>query len=135
MAAFDLALARVRDGADDSLSPRRINQLARDSGHVFRNTKLTPGNTLRLFAQQIAAGNVACSVVHHLAGEEFSDTAWCQARGRLPMELIEQVHRRFIDDTRRELDQSGDVGDDDDGESGDETQASEELREAVAAAP
>jgi len=111
MAAFDLALSRVRDGTDDSLLPDRINQLARDSGHVFRNTQLTPGNTLRLFAQQIAAGNIACSAVHHLAQTEFSDTAWCQARGRLPMELIEQVHRRFIDDTRRQLDHTDDTGD------------------------
>jgi hypothetical protein len=111
MAAFDLALSRVRDGTGDFLSPDQINQLARDDGHVFRDTKLTPGNTLRLFAQQIAAGNIACSAVHHLAGVEFSDTAWCQARGRLPMDLIQQVHRRFIDDTRRELDRTGTVGD------------------------
>ena len=84
MAAFDLALSRVRDDSDHLLLPERINQLARAGGHVFRETKLTPGNTLRLFAQQIANGNIACSAVHHLAGEAFSDTAWCQARQRLP---------------------------------------------------
>jgi hypothetical protein len=111
MAAFDLALSHVRDGTHDLLPPEGINQLARAGGHLFRDTKLTPGNTLRLFAQQIAAGNIACSAVHHLAGVEFSDTAWCQARERLPMQLIQQVHRRFIDDTRRELDQSDDLGD------------------------
>jgi hypothetical protein len=111
MPAFDLALSRVRAGADDCLAPDRINQLVRDRGLFFRSTKLTPGNTLRLFAQQIAAGNVACSAVQHLAGTTFSDTAWCQARQRLPMELIEQVHRRFIDDARRELDCTSDVGD------------------------
>ena len=85
----------------------RINQLARAGRHVFRQTTLTPGNTLRLFAQQIACGNIACSAVHHLAGEAFSDAAWCQARERLPIELIEQVHRVLIDQTRRELDHSG----------------------------
>lgn len=103
MAAFDLALSRVRDGSDDLLVPARINQLARAGGHVFRRTTLTPGNTLRLFAQQIACGNIACSAVHHLAGEAFSDAAWCQARQRLPIELIEQVHRVLVDETRREL--------------------------------
>ena len=111
MAAFDLALSRVRDGSDHLLLPERINQLARAGGHVFRKTKLTPGNTLRLFAQQIANGNIACSAVHHLAGEAFSDTAWCQARQRLPMELIEQVHRQLIDETRAELNLADDVGD------------------------
>jgi hypothetical protein len=93
MAAFDLALSRLRQGADDFLLPARINQLARAQGHLFRQTTLDPGNTLRLFAQQVANGNIACSAVHHLAGVDFSDTAWCQARQRLPMELIEQVHR------------------------------------------
>ena len=57
MAAFDLALSRVRDDSDHHLLPERINQLARASGQVFRETTLTPGNTLRLFAQQIAHGN------------------------------------------------------------------------------
>ena len=52
MAALDLALSRIQDDAGDCLPPEAINQLARDSGHVFRNTRLTPGNTLRLFAQQ-----------------------------------------------------------------------------------
>src|ERR1700676_2532849 len=93
MAAFDLALSCVRDGADDLLLPERINQLASASQHSFRNTTLTPGNTLRLFAQQVAHGNVACSAVRHLGDEDFSDSAWCQARARLPIELIHRVHR------------------------------------------
>jgi hypothetical protein len=111
MAAFDLALSRVRDGCDHLLLPARINQLARANGLVFRETKLTPGNTLRLFAQQIACGNIACSAVHHLAGEAFSDAAWCQARQRLPMGMIEQVHRQLIDEARDELKLNDDVGD------------------------
>lgn len=111
MATFDLALSRVRQDSDHLLLPARINQLARVQGHEFRDTGLNPGNTLRLFAQQIANGNIACSAVHHLAGFEFTDTAWCQARQRLPMQLIQQVHRGLIDDTRRELDQTDDAGD------------------------
>lgn len=111
MAAFDLALSRVRAGSDDLLLPTRIDQLARASDVPFRNTRLTPGNTLRLFAQQVAHGNVACSAVHHLAGEAFTDSAWCQARGRLPIDLILKVHRSMVDQARRELNQADDVGD------------------------
>jgi Transposase DDE domain len=113
MAAFDLALSCVRDGSHDHLLPSRINQLARDRGHFFRETRLTPGNTLQLFARQIACGNIACSAVHHLSDAAFSDSAWCQARQRLSVELIEQVHRQFVDDTRRELDQADDAGEGD----------------------
>jgi len=111
MAAFDLALSRVRQGVDDFLLPARINQLALAQGHDFRQTTLNPGNTLRLFARQVANGNIACMAVRHLAGEEFSDTAWCQARARLPMELIEQAHRQFVDDARKELERTNDMGD------------------------
>ena len=110
MVALDHALLRLRqDGGSDLLRPDPINQLARQQGHVFRDTALTPGNTLRLFVQQVAHGNIACSAVHHLAGGDFSDSAWCQARARLPVELIRAVHQRLIDHARRELDLIDDV--------------------------
>ncbi len=111
MAAFDLALSRVRNGTDDLLLPERINQLALAQDHLFRNTTLTSGNTLRLFVQQVAHGNVACAAVRHLADEDFSDSAWCQARARLPMELIQSVHRSIVEQVRRELDNTDDLGD------------------------
>jgi hypothetical protein len=111
MVALDHALLRIRkDGGSDLLRPDQINQLARQRGLLFRDTTLTPGNTLRLFVQQVAHGNVACSAVRHLAGDDFSDSAWCQARARLPIELIGEVHRRLIDHSRRELDLTDDIG-------------------------
>ena len=110
MAAFDLALARVQQQDSGDLRSERINQLACDGNHTFRNTTLTPGNTLTLFVQQIAQGNIACSSMRHLAGRNFSDSAWCQARERLPLELIRQVHRGVIDAAREELALSDDIG-------------------------
>jgi Transposase DDE domain len=113
MAAFDLALSRIQNDSDHFLLPARINQPARSQGHVFRKTKLNPGNTLRLFAQQIANGNIACTAMTHLAGVNFSDTAWCQARQRLPIGLIEQVHHQLVNDTLKDLNQTDDAGDGD----------------------
>lgn len=110
MAAFDLALARVQQDCRQ-LVPDHIDALARATHHTFRQTVLTPGKTLALFARQIAHGNVACAAVRHLAGEAFSDSAWCQARARLPLELIQRVQRLLVDDVRRELDDGEDVGD------------------------
>jgi hypothetical protein len=122
-AAFDLALSRVRGGGGDStdhhLLPARIDQLARAGGHVYRHSTLTPGNTLRLFVRQVAHGNVACAAVRHLSDaghDDFTDTAWCQARARLPMELIRRVHQGVIEAARRELDRAGNVGDVGDGD-------------------
>jgi hypothetical protein len=111
MATFELALSRIRAGTDDLLLPARTDHLARAGEVRFRKTTLTPGNTLRLFAKQVAHGNVACSAVRYLAGEDFSDSAWCQARGRLPIDLIRQVHRAVVAEARRELDLTDDPGD------------------------
>ena len=112
MAAFDLALTHVREGAHDLLLPERINQLARRQNVTFRKTPLTPGNTLRLFVQQVAHGNVACTAVRHLAGEDFSDSAWCQARSRLPMPLLDEVQRSILDQARHQEERADDSGSD-----------------------
>lgn len=116
MAAFDLALARVQQDCCDQLLPQllpdRINALARARQHTFRQTTLTPGVTLALFARQIAHGNVACAAMRHLAQQEFSDSAWCQARARLPLELITQVQRALIESARQEMDLSDPAGGD-----------------------
>ena len=112
MAAFDLALARVREQDIELLQrlPDRVNQLARAAALTFRETELTPGNTLALFLRQVACGNVACAAVRHLAGSDFTDSAWCQARKRLPIDLIRQAQRLLVDRARGELDASDDVG-------------------------
>jgi len=109
MAAFDLALARVQQNCFELL-PDRINQLAHAENHTFRDTVLTPGNTLCWFVRQIAHGNIACSAIRHLAGRDFSDSAWCQARARLPMGLIRRVHGLLVEKVRRELNMNDDVG-------------------------
>lgn len=112
MAAFDLALARVREQDIELLQhlPERVNQLARAAELTFRETELTPGNTLALFLRQVACGNVACAAVRHLAGSDFTDSAWCQARKRLPIDLIRQAHQLLVDGARRELDATDDAG-------------------------
>lgn len=96
MAAFDSAISILQNETHDLLLPEEINQQARRLGHVFRDTALTPGNTLVLFARQIACGNIACAAVPHLAGEDFTDVAWCAARQRLPAALIHQCNQQVI---------------------------------------
>lgn len=58
---------------------------------------LTPQRTLALFVQQIAHGNIACAAMRHLAGTPFSDSAWCQARSRLPIEFIAAANQSVIE--------------------------------------
>jgi hypothetical protein len=111
MAAFELALRSVQDDVSHCLAAAKINQLARDEKIVFRDTPLTPQRTLELFVKQVANGNVACAAMGHLAGQTFSDSAWVQARQRLPIELIQKAFRNIVDDAREKLKITGRVGD------------------------
>jgi hypothetical protein len=113
MVALAHALAQLRrDGGGPHLpSADQIDQLAARRGVRFRDTPLTPGNTLGLFVRQVAHGNVACAAVQHLAGFAFSDSAWCQARARLPIDLIRDVHRQVLA-AADQADEAGGGGDD-----------------------
>jgi hypothetical protein len=57
---------------------------------------LTPVTTTFLFLKQILHGNTACSHLRHLSGLEFSDAAYCKARGRLPLGFCQQLQRAVL---------------------------------------
>jgi hypothetical protein len=53
-----------------------------------------------LFVQQVLHGNVPCSEVRHLAGASvgsFTASAYCQARARLPLTVIQSLLTRVCD--------------------------------------
>jgi hypothetical protein len=47
-----------------------------------------------MFLLQILFGNVACDHVPRLAGKSVSGSAYCQARGRLPLEALQTLLTR-----------------------------------------
>ena len=101
--AFSSALTGLQQGHSDLHLSSCVDQL--DAEFSSPRRRLLPlDRTLWLFVQQVAHGNLACTAIRHLAGEEISDSAWCQARARLPIELIEKVNRRIIESTLTELD-------------------------------
>ncbi|MBX9791844.1 MAG: IS4 family transposase [Pirellulales bacterium] len=66
----------------------------RETGHTWRNRELNPLTTVRLFMLQILFGNVACNHVPHLAGNDATGSAYCAARGRLPLAALERLLAR-----------------------------------------
>jgi hypothetical protein len=60
----------------------------------WRTRELDPAVTLALFVQQVIHGNAACAEVRHLVGEDFTASAWCQARARLPLEVYQGMLSR-----------------------------------------
>jgi hypothetical protein len=82
-------LARLRNEplADCPISTA-IEQLCRGCDHLWRDRVLTPAVTLRLFLLQVLHGNTAIAHLRQLSGLAFAPGSYCEARQRLPLEVI-----------------------------------------------
>ena len=85
------ALARIKADVAAHLQAAMIESLCRDLGHRWRERVLTPVVTVHAFLLQVLHGNTACDHVPHLMGGRFTGEAYCQARGRLPLALLERL--------------------------------------------
>jgi len=77
--------------ADRFGTEEELKQLCQQVGLRWRERLLTPIVTLRLFFLQILHGNVACDALSHVAGFSFRGSAYCEARQRLPLELLQRL--------------------------------------------
>jgi len=74
-----------------------VEGVCAEFGHVWRDRELDPATTAALFVQQVLNGNVPCSEVRHLAGRCFTPSAYCQARARLPLAVVQSLLTRVCD--------------------------------------
>ncbi len=57
---------------------------------------LTPAAIIHWFLVQILHGNTALTHVSLVAGRAFTDSAFCQARARLPLAVFQTVLRELV---------------------------------------
>jgi len=88
------ALATIKKGVSEHLSRWVVEEVCREVGHVWRSGPLDPANTVALFVGQVVQGNVSCQAVRHLSDEQFSAAAYCLARQRLPLEVLQSLSNR-----------------------------------------
>jgi hypothetical protein len=81
-------LDRLRQDIAACLSSETIEAACRQVNYSWRKRVLDPATTIYLFLLQILHGNTACQHVVHFGGWSFSDSAYCQARKRLPLALF-----------------------------------------------
>lgn len=91
MASIARRVAELKDGGSRVLTPAMVTAAAAAVGHRWRRRVLDPATTVALFTLQVLHGNVACRAVRHLAGMDFSVTAYANARMRLPVELFARL--------------------------------------------
>lgn len=90
-------IARLQRSWAEELDDEAIRKACREAGHVWRSRKLDPVTTVRLFLLQILWGNAACNQVPHLAEQDVTGSAFCEARGRLPLSALQTLLLRSID--------------------------------------
>jgi len=88
------ALKHIQAELATLLDAPTILALCREMGYQWRERQLDPVTTVHLFLLQILHRNTACAHLPHLAGQRFTASAFCQARTRLPLFVLEQLLRR-----------------------------------------
>jgi hypothetical protein len=96
MASIASSLARIKQNPLGVIERKTVERVCEECGHVWRDRELDPATTVALFMQQIVHGNTPCSEVRHLAGREFTPSAYCQARSRLPLRVYQGLLSEVI---------------------------------------
>jgi hypothetical protein len=93
MATLTDSLRRVKAHLHEVLPDPLVRQACRDVGHHWRDRTLTPTVTTYLLLQQVLHGNPAVGELRHQSGLGFTDSAYCQARQRLPTAALRRLQR------------------------------------------
>lgn len=89
------ALRQVREDLAGLLERQTVERICRELEYTWRERQLDPWTTLHLFILQVVNQNTAMTHLPHLSGERFTASAYCQARQRLPLELVQRVVDSF----------------------------------------
>jgi len=95
MVSIDEHLGAIKRDPAELLDASQIIELCRHFDYwPEADGKLDPATLIALFMQQIADGNVSCDAVRLRGGDIFSASAYCQARMRLPLGVIQTLARQ-----------------------------------------
>jgi len=75
----------------EELSAAAIEQACRAEGMQWNQSTLNPIVTVQIFFLQILHGNTACEHLSHLAGMSFSAAAYCKARMRIKLDVLQTL--------------------------------------------
>jgi hypothetical protein len=91
MAGISRALERLKEDLQSHLPDQAILAACEGAGHDWRERKLGPVETVQLFMLQALWFNTAIEHLRHLAGFPFAAAAYCRARMRLPLEVLQKL--------------------------------------------
>jgi hypothetical protein len=91
MASVSSALQRIKDDLTPFLPEPAILAACENAGHHWRQRKLGPVQTLHLFILQVLNFNTAMTGLRHLAKTAVNASAYCKARMRLPLGVLQTL--------------------------------------------
>jgi len=89
------------------LDRQAILDQCRSLGHCWRRCVLDPFSIVHIFLVQILHGNTALTHLPHLVGRTFTASAYCQARARLPVAVLQAILHQVGSALRRDTDHTG----------------------------
>jgi len=98
------ALRQIGNDIATVLAPTTIRDACAAAGHTWRSRVLDPIATIHLLLLQILHRNTACAHLPRLSGQSFTPSAYCQARSRLPLSVLQAVLQRLTAITRPLMD-------------------------------
>jgi hypothetical protein len=87
------ALERIKGAVTQIIPAELIEELCRQVGHRWRDRDLGPVVTTHLFLRQVLEGNVPVGALRRHSGLAFTDSAYRQARARLPRHVLDRLQR------------------------------------------
>jgi hypothetical protein len=91
MATVSRALSRIKQDLQPIVSDADILDACRQAGHRWRQRLLDPVTTVHLFVLQILHFNTALTHLRHLAKYPVKPAAFCKARMRLPLSVLQSL--------------------------------------------
>ena len=101
------ALRRIQNDIAQLLEPAQIDAVCQEVGYRFRRRVLDPVTTIHLFIIQILHGNFAIARLKDFTDRVFSEAAYCKARVRLPLKVLQALLRRGGTALRPTMDEHG----------------------------
>jgi hypothetical protein len=89
------ALEQIQTDLAKVLDPAQITAACRGAGHRFRVRVLDPITTIHLFVLQVLKGNCAIARLRDFTDSSFSAAAYCKARARLPLAVLQTLLQRI----------------------------------------
>jgi hypothetical protein len=93
---LDTTLRTLRQDLGLHLDQLAVDRACREAGHSWRPCLLTPLALVHWLLIQVLHGNTAIEHPTLLAGRAFTASAYCQARGRLPLAVLRALLRGLV---------------------------------------